>query len=203
MSGVRKGKGAAGGRKCGAKLPTPRPDGRTTCDQPAGYGTDHIGWGRCKWHMGSTRALKVAAAREEANELIRTLNLGKPIPVSPDEALLQELWRTNGIVHYLQDYIGSAFSPEDLVYLTEVGMRPRAFLDILQREREHLAKVAKMTLDAGVAERQVRIQEAMGQMFASVIQAVLRDLKLSPNQKQLAPAVVRKHLLTLPVADAG
>lgn len=153
--------------------------------------------------MGSTRALKVAAAREEANELIRTLNLGKPIPVSPDEALLQELWRTNGIVHYLQDYIGSAFSPEDLVYLTEVGMRPRAFLDILQREREHLAKVAKMTLDAGVAERQVRIQEAMGQMFASVIQAVLRDLKLSPNQKQLAPAVVRKHLLTLPVADAG
>jgi hypothetical protein len=36
-----------------------------------------------------------------------------------------------------------------------------------------------MDLDTGVAERQVRIAEAEGELFAGVIKAILEDLELS------------------------
>jgi len=34
-----------------------------TCTQVAGWGTDHVGWGSCKLHGGSTRAGRAAALR--------------------------------------------------------------------------------------------------------------------------------------------
>lgn len=36
--------------KCGAR----KTDGSGTCEQPAGFGTDHVGAGRCKFHGGAT-----------------------------------------------------------------------------------------------------------------------------------------------------
>jgi hypothetical protein len=59
------------------------------------------------------------------------------------------------------------------------------------------AKYAKMALDAGVAERQVRIAEAQGEAFAGAIKAILEELGLSTEQQKLAPAAVRKHLTLL------
>ena len=46
---------------CGAKNRAGNP-----CRRPAGWGTDHAGFGNCKLHFGSTPNQKVAAARERA-----------------------------------------------------------------------------------------------------------------------------------------
>lgn len=44
---------------------------------------------------------------------------------------------------------------------------------------DRAAKYAKMALDAGMAERRVRLAEAEGELLAGVIQAILGDLSLN------------------------
>jgi hypothetical protein len=41
------------GPRCGARKRQPRNPGET-CAQPAGWGTGHLGFGRCKLHGGAT-----------------------------------------------------------------------------------------------------------------------------------------------------
>lgn len=185
-------------RLCGAKK---HDDSGDTCKNPAGAGTDHLGWGKCKWHGGNAKMLKVAAAREEAAELVKTLRAGQPLDIDPDQALLQEVHRTAGVVQWLEDLIGE-LGVKDLTVMTEIGYRPRAFHEMWIKEREHLAKVAKMTLDAGVQERHVRIAEEQGALLATVIRNVLGDLSLTPEQRAQAPEIVHRHLLAIS-AGAG
>lgn len=184
-------KGKAEGRKCGSKLSG---DPTKTCNHPAGAGTDHLGWGKCKWHGGNSKSLKVAAAREEAAELVRVLRAGQPFIIDPDQALLGEVHRTAGVVAYLENLIGSQLNVDDIIYLTEEGYKPRAWHDVWLKERAHLAKVAKMTLEAGVQERAVKIAEEQGQLLATVIKNILGDLALTPEQRAQAPGIVHRHL---------
>ena len=75
-------------------------------------------------------------------------------------------------------------------------------------ERDRVAKVAKAWLDAGVAERQVRLAENYATMLAQVLQRVFddHDLALLPRRprKQL-PTVLRLHLYAVEssAADAS
>lgn len=47
---------------CGGKKHS---DG-TPCQRPAGWGTDHVGFGKCKLHMGGVPAVKAAAEKQRA-----------------------------------------------------------------------------------------------------------------------------------------
>lgn len=51
--------------KCGGKL---RGGREGTCTRPAGWGTKHVGTGKCKLHGGSTGSHQVAAQRAAAKE---------------------------------------------------------------------------------------------------------------------------------------
>lgn len=66
----------------------------------------------------------------------------------------------------------------------------REWLYLYREERGHLARTAKMCLDAGVAARLVSIAEDQGRILASAIRAVLRALNLTPSQAALVPQVV-------------
>lgn len=66
----------------------------------------------------------------------------------------------------------------------------REWLYIYREERKHLASVAKLAIDAGVAQRLVAIAEDQGRMLASAIRLVLGALNLSPEQQQLIPRIV-------------
>lgn len=182
------------GRKC----PFIKANGER-CGQPAGLGTDHLGFGHCRFHGGTSKAHRVNAQHAMAAEAVA--NLGLDVKIDPLRALLEELWRTAGAVAWLRDRIREF--PDDLTYLTENGMKPRAFLDVYHREREHLAKVAKMCLDAGVAERQVKLAEEQGALVALAIKAILADLNLSEEQAELAPGIVRRHLSAIPTEEAS
>lgn len=191
--------GASEGRICGAK--TKRGG---VCQLPAGAGTDHVGWGKCKFHMGCTPAVSKAAAREAAE--YAALRLGDEIEfLEPGEALLQEVRRSAGFVRWIQNRIAfwdQADQPEEerlrlLLEMTEAGWSRSALVDVYQRERKHLARTCKMALDAGVAERAVRLAEDQGRLLANALQAILRDLKLSAEQEAEAPGIVRKHLMAV------
>jgi hypothetical protein len=62
---------------------------------------------------------------------------------------------------------------------------------------DRAAKHAKLALDAGVAERQVRLAEQQGEIVAGAIKAMLEGLGLSKEQQKRAPALVRQVLTAL------
>ncbi len=66
----------------------------------------------------------------------------------------------------------------------------REWLYLYREERMHLAKVAKMAIDAGVAQRLVSIAEDQGRVLSAAIRAVLSAIGLSAEQAALVPQVV-------------
>lgn len=197
---------AAHDRYCGAN----KRQGEGTCKRPTGWGTDHPGTGRCKLHGGSTPDHKNAAKLEIARRAVATYGL--PREVTPDVALLEEVHRTAGHVAWLAEIVAE-IEHEDLVWgkteeaeknATEFGgvdttykAVPNIWLVLYQQERKHLATVAKAAIDAGIAERQVRIAEQQGQMLAKVINRVLDALDLTGEQKARVPEVVPQILRSI------
>jgi hypothetical protein len=51
--------------------------------------------------------------------------------------------------------------------------------------KAQLARVAKMAIDAGVAERMVRIAEGTGERLASALEEALEGVELPPGQRQV------------------
>lgn len=180
-----------------------------TCEQRAGYGTQHEGFGNCKFHGGNTPAGKKFAARQAGREFIRNVKFGgdRTLPdisdTTAEEALLEEVRRSVAMVRWLEMKIGE-WSDDDgpeernglpnLVDETAKGVpattNEQAWLLLYREERAHMAKTAKMAIDSGIAVRMVRIAESQGQMLADAVRAVLAALNLSPTQAALVPQVV-------------
>src|SRR3954464_9675466 len=154
------------------------------CRRPKGWGTEHAGAGRCKTHGGNSPShVKAAAAQIVAS-------LAREADVEPLDVLLRTIRLDWGPVQWVTSKILEAEEKGDekipLVYQGLYG----AWLD-------RAAKHAKLALDAGVAERQVRVAEAQGEAFAGAIKAILGDLDLTREQRAKAPASVRRHLTAL------
>lgn len=167
------------------------------CTQPAGAGTDHLGFGNCKWHTGSTPAGRMSAAKKELEtRRLEALAYGinAEVDIEPHQALLEEVRRTAGHVGWLGLKIGVG-EEGDLVQSTEKGLVPSVWVSLYQQERAQLVRVSKVAIDCGVAERQVAIAEEQGRQLATVISTILDRLELSEAQKSRAPQIVRGILL--------
>lgn len=163
------------------------------CRAFAGQGTDHRGSGRCKYHGGSTPSHRQSAVVQEAQT--RMVKLGQPLDIAPGEALLMMLRLASGHVAWLRETIATT---EDLG--THEG---RVLTALYSEERDRVAKVARSCLDAGVAERQVRLAEQYGDVIAEYTRALLNDLVLSEDQQKAAPEVVRRALGKLAAIESG
>lgn len=169
--------------------------GEGPCRQPAGYNTDHLGWGWCYHHGGNTPSGKKYAARLEADAAKARVMLGAPADISPAEAIDLAMRATQGHVEWLQQRIAEAKTLEEI---------SGPILSMYAEERRTLLALAKSALDANVAERHVKLAEQQGEMVYHVINAVLSDpeLGLSPVVRVLAVGVIKRHLqnITEPVA---
>lgn len=176
--------------KCGANT---RSGGK--CGRPAGWGTDHPGYGTCKLHLGSTTNHQTAAEREIATAAVEVYGL--PREIDPHTALLEELWRTAGHVAWLRLKI-AALEEHELHGPVGGGENsiprevPHVWVVMYQEERKHLANVARDCIRAGIEERRVQLAEEQGRLLARVIRGVLDDLGVSDRPE--VPGVVRKHL---------
>lgn len=132
------------------------------------------------------------------------------ITLSPEEALLEEVRRSVAMVRFLEERIGTwqyAAAPQSAqeewphlgglpILMGETSRGAATFTDerewlmLYREERKHSAQVSSLAINAGLAERMVRIAENQGQILASVIRAVLDALGLTPQQLQLVPQVV-------------
>ena len=179
------------------------------CTKERGWGTAHAGYGNCRVHGGLTLAGKKNAAREAGRSLIDRVKFGGDLTitnVTAEQALLEEVRRSVAMVRWIEERIGVWAVPtdwrdQDRGGLPALNVPPRAgipasateeaaWLLLYRQEREHSARISKMALDAGIAERLVTIAEDQGKVLVSVIQAVLTALKLNPEQAKMVPVVV-------------
>lgn len=196
---------AMAGGLCGAKT---RSGG--SCKRPAGWGTNHAGYARCKMHAGSTPSGQIAGLTELARR--RAAVMGRPIDIDPHEAILECIRIAAGEVKYASDQIAEleeaeavgpvqtqrplkeekgAENPEH--YVTEYG--PPAlhiWIKVRHEAMDRLAKYAKAAIEAGIAERLVQLAEKQAELMAEAVRGILEDLGVADRPD--APKIVRRHL---------
>ena len=161
-----------------------QPEG-VLCTQPAGWGTDHVGIGRCKRHGGSTpthaRGAQLELARRACDKL------GIPIEVDPIEAILREVWESAGNVEFyrvLVQQLPTHPEPDEIVGTNEKGSpiyergqagiygrpyhvsgiptgeaKPNILVQLYNDERKHLVEVAATAVRLGIEKRRVDLEE--------------------------------------------
>lgn len=159
------------------------------CKMAAGYGTTHPGYGHCKWHYGNTKAMRTHGARlmirGEAYKVCEDRGVN-PDDVSPEQVMMEELARAYAVVNYLE-------GQTDI----EAAMWPD-WQSVMLAERKHMVQVAKMMIDAGIAERHVKIIEDQARVLGQAIRSVLDQIGLSDDQRGRAPIIVREVMAALP-----
>ena len=125
--------------------------------------------------------------------------MGSPMDIEPHEAILWCVRIAAGEVAFMTTMIGTIDSdPQEQLIESYIGGRQ---LNLWVRERHHamerLARWSKLALDAGVAERQVRVAERYGELIARLLENVFAALKLTPAQQKAAPEIVRQQLIAL------
>ncbi|GHE33317.1 hypothetical protein GCM10017673_40320 [Streptosporangium violaceochromogenes] len=192
--------------KCGGRK---RDDSGDTCTQPAGWGTDHPGIGRCKLHGGSTPNHVTAARLEQARRDVATYGL--PREIDPAAALLEEVHRTAGHVAWLAAKVAELDEGALVWGVTEEvdkaageypgvdttrAAKPSPWLELYQKERRHLVDVSSAAIRAGVDAALVRVTERQGALLAGAVARILDGLGLSPEQwarvPEVVPAVLRE-----------
>jgi len=170
------------------------------CKNYAGLGTNHLGVGTCKFHLGRTQnaqkaAVKVYAERDRQAAQKTAILFGQELRMEPLEALLWSLHLSASHVNFIRQEIAAIPTngpkPEERKFKREVLIRQ--FAD----ERDRLARTSKMALDAGVAEKTIRMQERYAELLAQLISGILGDLALNPRQQRQAPEIVKRRLLAL------
>lgn len=181
------------GELCGAR----KTDGSgETCRHAAGWGTPYS-HGPCRKHGGNTRNHKVAAQRREAEQAVATYGL--PRDVDPHDALLEEVHRTAGHVAWLGGLVAELDRGEltQFVPVGEGGGKVEAsvWVELYQRERDHLRKVAADAIRAGVEERRVRLAEREATVVVEAVARALDDERAAltdGQQAALREAVARE-----------
>lgn len=207
-----------------------RRDGRP-CGMRKGWGTDHVGYGLCRKHGGNTPGGRKQAytemAMEELENVRATVVMGIAIDIDPMDALLACVRIAAGEVAYCTWRVGQLAEDDAVGNERSTKERPLSlgkdgednaqrveevtvgdpalhiWIRVRQNALDRLAKFSKMALDAGVAERSVRIAEDAGDSLALGLRRVLDGLNLTAAQEAMAPDLIRAMLETLEQSSAG
>jgi hypothetical protein len=175
--------------KCGART---RAGGQ--CKREAGWGTDHVGYGSCKLHGGRTHSNTTAAYRAEA--MAYAAKAHGLDDLQPTDALLMCVRDAAGMKAFAQARVAE-LEPDEL--MAEGKLHPWATLQLEATDRT--ARYSKMCLDAGVAERMVRLAENMGRLLAAAFATAVAPLDLSDKKRQEVVRRFGKAIAELEQAD--
>lgn len=186
----------------------------TPCEHEAGWGTDHVGVGRCTLHGGSSPQAEVSGqvmlARREAAVM------GVPLDIEPHRAILECIRIAAGEVQYASERIAELDPAEAVGHVVTTTRRPlkeekgaesreieveevqtaspqlHIWIQARRQAMDRLVQYSATALKAGVEERRVQLAEQQGQLLAQVIRGVLNDLGVA-NRPEV-PGIVRRHL---------
>lgn len=179
--------------------PHPLCDKHRKDGQPCG-GEPVRGTNTCRMHAG--KPLRVVRQEVAAREALASLELD--MDADPLDELLTEVSRSAAAVRWLADKVNELEDREithGIVRTVQKADGSRevtaaasvnVWVKMWQDERDRLARVCKMTLDAGVDERRVRLAESHGRLIVDVIKATFVELQI--EQTQEVYDVVSRHL---------
>lgn len=173
-----------------------------------------VGQRVCKFHGGRHSLAEKAKAQIQHDRMMRTYlgQLKIETGADPAHVIMEEIARTHAVVLWLEDQVAQLRSDE-LIWvrdeetestvagqagtITRHQHRLNVWVESLQKERAHLVRTCQVAIQAGLAERQIRVAEAQGALVATVIRGVLGELGLSKAQWALVQNIVPKHLRQL------
>jgi hypothetical protein len=169
------------------------------CKLGAGHGTEHVGYGLCKFHGGASPGGLVQGAKLMA--AARAVELD----TTPHEAILHAVHEAARWERFCAQRVGVLEDEELVVARTrtvesEDGVttttESRAELNLWLREHRgavrDLAHIAKVAVDAGVEERRVRLAEQLVGEMTNAFDLLLTRLGVRDHPD--APAAVRAAL---------
>ena len=182
--------GADGHGYCGARR---RQGDGEPCKHTAGWGTDHVGTGRCRLHGGNTRTQRKAAAAAQAEAGARAILA--QLDVQPVGDPVEQLQILAGEILAWRDAIAEQVRKlTTLRYEGEHGEQLRSEVALFERALDRcqsvLTAMAKLDLD----ERLVRIGEARGKLVSALILGVFADLGLSEELQARARSAIAARL---------
>lgn len=166
-----------------------------TCTFVAGWGTDHVGFGRCRLHGGNTRNQRTAAQAQkvdaEARQVLATLDVA---PVDNPFTALSLLagqvlaWQKaiSAIVNDLGDrvrYEGASGSEQ---LRAEIALYERA----MDRTGHVLGMIAKLNIE----DRMARVTERQADALVSALEAGLAAAGVTGSAADDARKVAARHL---------
>jgi hypothetical protein len=194
--------------RCGART---RSSGQP-CQLPAGWGTDHIGAGPCRKHLGSTRnhqehARRVLAERAEASALAELHRIGVEPLGNPLEALAELAAEARQWQMILRRQVAGL---ESLSSTAPDGVeRVRAVVILFERAMDRAAAfaamMAKLDIDDRIFKLNERIGAAQGERIAAAVTGILEDLGYRDprHDPAVAPVVVARFEQMLAATDDG
>lgn len=162
------------------------PDGsRRPCKNPPIRGAP-----TCRKHGSAAPQVRAAAekrvtaekAEAEARRLLGTAQTGK----DPRLALLEEVWRTAGVVAWYEQEIQNL---DRLSVLTERGESAHFLVSMHHTERRHLARTAKLAVDAGIQQELLDLAKEAADRFARALDGVLASLGHDPADPKVRDVV--------------
>lgn len=185
-----------------------------TCTKVKGWGTPHLGFGYCRTHEKNNPNLKKKAMGDMAAAAVITYGL--PRNVDPHTALLEEVYRTAGIVDYLQKRVRE-MTQEELVWgkIGEELIRARAAraeengeivmlneperIEKMVRSRVNMASGASVWLVQYEKERKHLVEVCRAAIACGVAE---RQVKLAEQHNQLFAIAMSRILADLGIDQA-
>jgi hypothetical protein len=175
---------------CGAKTRPGHP-----CRNPAGFKTDHVGFGRCAFHNGATPTGRTAAARERAT--VEAHRFGIAIETDPHEALATAVNIRAGHVGFLQRLVQQL---DDGEVITQDQLHP--VVRALNSELEQWQRAAKAAADAGTAKRRADLDEFVIAGLADAVRRALSDVdSITSDQEDEILGRLSHHVQALDELD--
>lgn len=159
------------------------------CRRPAGWGTDHVGVGPCKLHLGSTRnhrkrwgaILNERRVRNELGAMLDELE-ADGAERDPLEVLAEQLARAQAMVVALGTLVGELPLGDGAAAVTS-GLhgpdhnddgRPHVLVVMYGDWIDRAGRLAKLAKDVGLQERRTQVTEDLAAMVHVAMVAALQ-----------------------------
>lgn len=179
--------------KCGAQKRQGAPG--ETCTFVAGWGTDHVGTGRCRLHGGNTRNQRAAARAEQVEQQARALLAS--LDVTPIDNPFTALATLAGQAVAWQETIASIVNKlGDRIRYEGAGGNEqlRAEIALYERAMDRCAQVLGLIARLNIEDRMARVSEQQAEIVVSAIEAALASAGVTGRDADEARKVAARHL---------
>lgn len=161
------------------------------CELPAGYRTEHHGFGQCYRHGGRTPNGTKSALRTMAQSEVDR-RLGHPLDVDKDDALIMLVKLKAGDVEFYRQRVEELEDDEMIEVaetrrgvdrgedtdMTETKARPHPWLELYNEAQRDLEHFCMSVAKAGVAERKIALAERQAREMFTALSLAFSELGL-------------------------